>query len=222
MTLSKDLEFQTLVGKLSQTSHGVLHFSEIKDLLKSFADTSTRIEFLSKYLLQSQITWKHVRAKVWSTEETQNENKFHFLQGDVIETTLARGIGTSLSSNDHSFWLVVSPDCDCVRASYVKLAPVFTVDRADSHSYSKHKSKLSLAFSFKSNRLFPVGGDLFGKGTDGHFVDSTEPYFLASDDKDSAVVHFSMRVEGWHLLNGFLKESETRANLVEGAKLRTQ
>lgn len=118
MTQPVESEFQLLIEKLSKTSHGVQHFSEVKDFLKEFAGTEKRVSFLAKFLIQSKITWDLVKVRVWKTEKEQDANKFAFIQGDVIETTLARGIGTALSANDHSLWLVLSPDCDCIRASF--------------------------------------------------------------------------------------------------------
>jgi len=208
---------------LEQTSHGVPSFGEVKIFLEqNFKKTPQRISFLSAYLTRDQIEWVKIKDQMplWDSEQKKTENKFHFLQGDVIETTRVDGLGRATTLMDHNLWLILSPDCDCARGDYIRVAPIFTVNSKIADEYADHKENLSLAFKLKSNRLFPVGGDLFEDGMDGYYCDSTEPYFLRAEIKDSVTVHFSMPEEGWHLLNAFLKESETRANIVEGVAVR--
>lgn len=119
-----------------------------------------------------------------------------------------------------SLWLVLSPDCDCVRGKCIKLAPVFSAEKED-EDYGVHKGNLALAFKLSSPKFFPVGGDILNNGADGYYADLSEPYFLQGENKYAAGAVFSLNKEGWHLLNAFLKESETRADIVEGERLRT-
>jgi hypothetical protein len=213
--------FEDLIKLLAAAAHGVEKFSEVRALLQGFSKTQMRVDFLSEYLSQNQILWESVKDHVWPTADLQEKNRYHFIQGDIIGSNLVRSVGSALSGTNHQLWLIVSPDCDCVRANYVKVAPVYGVDK-DDESYKENKNNWSLAFRLSSSKFFPLGNDIFENGFEGYYADLSEPYFLHLEDKESVIVHFSMPKEGWHLLNAFLKESETRADISEGEKIRTR
>ena len=210
-----------LVKELAQNSHSVAKLSDVRSLLNGkFSSMSERLSFLSPYLLRDCIMWDDVKTEVWATEDIQKKNKYHCLQGDIIETTLAKGIGYRLADDEAiTTWLVVSPDCDCVRANYVRLAPVFFVKK-DTENYGTHKSNMSSAARLSSPKYFPLGIDIFEDGSEGCYADFTEPYFIKNEDKESVTVHYSLQSTGWHLLNAIIKESETRADINEGEKIR--
>ncbi len=215
-------EFQELVKKLTENAHGVAYFSEVKNFLsKNLKSTSKRLTFLDPFLSVSPISWEKVKDLVWTEQKDRDDNKFHFIQGDIIETTTVGGIGKVRSTNEHTLWLVLSPDCDCIRASYIRVAPVFSVNKGDSDNYGKFKEFMSAAARFNSPKYFPLGIDPFEDGSEGLFADLTEPYFIAKSDKEIVTIHYSMKVVGWHLLNAVIKESETRANIQEGEKIRS-
>lgn len=55
----------------------------------------------------------------------------------------------------------------------------------------------------------------------GYFADFDEPCFIEHEKVHAATVYASMTVTGWHLLNGFIQERETRAiNISEAILLR--
>lgn len=212
--------FDELITLLAQNAHGVKYFSSIKSHIGTIENTAKRKDFLNPYLTQNKVEWENVKTEVWETEDLQNANRFQCLQGDIIATTLVMGIGKSKFGESHSLWLVLSPDCDCIRSKYIKVAPIFAADKEDAE-YSKHKQTLTLAFKLVSPKFFPIGLDLFGNDFDGYYADISEPYYLSEEDKKTISVAFSLKKEGWHILNAVLKESETRANIEEGEKIRS-
>lgn len=189
--------FQDLIKKLTENAHGVAHFGDVKKFLsENLKSTSKRMTFLDPFLSASPISWEKVKDQVWTEQKEQDYNKFHFIQGDIIETNTVCGIGKVRSTNDHSLWLVLSPDCDCIRASYMRVAPIFSVNKGDSENYEAFKRYLSAAATFKSPKFFPLGIDPFEDGIEGLFADLTEPYFIAKNDKEFVTIHYSMKVAG--------------------------
>lgn len=141
----------------------------------------------------------------------------------MIITTMVLALGMAESTQDHNLWLVLSPDCDCMRSSYVRVAPVFAVSKdqkADNDGTQRLGNSLKLASS-KAFPLPPLPGDS-NPDLRGYFANLDVPYFIAEEDKGFATSCASMTMVGWHLLNGLIQESETRAaDIAEATAIRT-
>ena len=85
-------------------------------------------------------------------------------------------------------------------------------------------NNFALALKFHSHRLFPlpyIQQDNSGKFV-GFFSDfSSLPSFIEKREIGLATPIASLTLNGWHLLNALLKESETRANMKEEIIMRT-
>lgn len=55
----------------------------------------------------------------------------------------------------------------------------------------------------------------------GFYVDLATPGYLVGDDKTSAVVHYSLSIEGWNLLNMHIQRYLTRATTSEEVQFRS-
>ena len=127
-TSSDEDRFKNLIDNLAKSSHGSNELKAVKSFLSNdLKKKAQREAFLFPKLIQSAITWDAVKDTVWQDAEKRDANRFPFLQGDVIITKMVLALGMAESTQDHELWLVLSPDCDCVRSSYVRVAPVFAV-----------------------------------------------------------------------------------------------
>lgn len=214
-------KFEQETHQLAIVSHGVAQLESLKTLIKS-VNKATRLLLFDEYFLRAPVKWDDVKDSIWETEEKRTDNKFHFLQGDIIETTMVEGIGSSNSGSSHDLWLILSPDCDCVRGTIVSVAPIFCHDPTSNEvDNKKKKDAFALSTGLGTLKFFPLSESLFRDGDEGFYADLTEPYFLRTENKRSAVVHFSMKKYGWHILNSVLKHKDTRAiDIQEGISLR--
>src|SRR5712692_915321 len=127
---SDETQFQKLIEGLAASCHGSAELGRIRSFFEQTLKRTAECEkFLLPRLMQGAILWEAIKETVWEAPAKQEENRFSFLQGDVIETTMVSVLGRAPSSQVHSLWLVLSPDCDCVRAPYVRVARVFAVSR---------------------------------------------------------------------------------------------
>jgi len=219
LTDDEKSQFLVQVQPLTVEAHGVQALPPLQTYFRDLPK-SKRIALIDTYFIRQPIIWDNVKGIVWpACETTQNKNKFHLIQGDVIETNLVEGLGTALSSTKHDTWLVLSPDCDCVRANLILVAPIYYFDSAQPNP--DHKNAFSLAAGLSSMKFFPLGKDIFTQGKNGYYADLQEPYFLRGSNLQSATVHFSLKKQGWHILNALLKQKETRSlDINEAIKLR--
>jgi hypothetical protein len=217
-------QFQSLIDDLAATCHGCAEFAAIRAFLgTSLTKTAQREAFLLPRLMQEAILWDGIKDSVWKESTKQEANRFAFLQGDVIGTTMVLALGMAETSQQHELWLVLAPDCDCVRASHVRVAPVFPVFSgtiADRDRTQRFNNSLSL----RTSKAFPLprlpGDD--DPALRGYFADLEIPYYLREDDKGLATPYASMTVVGWHLLNGLIQDKETRAaDIAEAVAIRT-
>ncbi len=99
MALTDD--FAGLIEKLAANSHGVPTFTEVKKFMASkFEDTADRVQFLHPILTREPISWDNAKDQVpkWDTEKKKLDNKFHFIQGDLLETSRVEGLGSAISA----------------------------------------------------------------------------------------------------------------------------
>jgi hypothetical protein len=197
----------------------------VKDFLSAdLKKTAERESFLLPRLLQTAISWEAVKESVWPDSAIQEANCFSFLQGDIVETTTVLALGMTESSQTHDLWMVLSPDCDCVRGAFIRIAPVFAVykgRRSDSDSAQRFGHSLKLS----SPKAFPLPvlpGDC-DPDLRGYFADLEIPYFIDEQSKGWATPCASMTMSGWHLLNGLIQDKETRSvNIPEATAIRTR
>lgn len=215
-------QFEQQTHQLASVSHGITQLESLKTLIQN-VNKATRLLLFQEYFLRPPVKWDSVKDEIWDTEEKKSANKFCFLQGDIVETTMVEGIGSSRSGSSHDLWLILSPDCDCVRGSIISVAPIFCHDPGiNEDENKKKKDAFSLSTGLGTLKFFPLSKSLFNDDDgEGFYADLTEPYFLRPENKTTAIVHFSMKKHGWHILNSVLKHKETRAiDLQEGINLR--
>lgn len=217
---SDSREFDELLDCLAASCHGSRELNNIKTFLgKNFKKTAQRQAFLLPRLIQDPIVCDAVKSAIWVSADEQSANHFPFLQGDVIGTTVVLALGIAESSQEHDLWLVLSPDCDCIRAPFVRVAPVFPVYNGN---VANHEITQRFGYSLKlaTSKAFPLPtlpNDPPDTGLQGYFADLEVPYYIGVQDKGLATPYASMTVTGWHLLNGLIQEKETRAASIEEA-----
>lgn len=81
-------QFEMLVSILAKNAHGVEKFKEVKSMIQGFVNTDARVQFLSPYLTKDIVAWEAVKDEIWPDEQTRNINKFVYLQGDVVTTSM--------------------------------------------------------------------------------------------------------------------------------------
>lgn len=221
---SLDARFNGLVEELAKSSHGSAKLGEVKKFLdKELKGTANRESFLLPKLLQEAAVWEDVKDSVWKSEKAQKENKFPFLQGDVIGTEIVMRLGEAESSQKHGIWLVLAPDCDCVRSSFIRVAPIFPVYSGRKSTEAKQRFGHSLKLStLKAFPLPKLPSDTEGE-LRGYFADFEEPFYIEQASAPIATPYASMTVTGWHLLNAIIQEKETRAvNMEEAVAIRSR
>lgn len=222
VTTAQTVEFETHITTLAESAHGVAGLETVKVFMTALK-SEVRLQIIERFLLRPPATWTEVKDHVWSAEDKRIENKFPFLQGDIIETTLVEKIGASRSGPSHDLWLVLSPDCDCVRAPLLTVAPIFcgNPEAHDVETLKDHKQRFKSSLAFGTHKFFPLKAKLFENSCENYYADLTEPYFLRKPNQDAATVHFSMRKHGWHLLNALVKHRDSRSqDRVEAEKIR--
>lgn len=221
---SSDDRFQKLIDDLAKSCHGSTELKALKAFLSNdLTKTPQREAFLFPKLVQAAITWDAVRDAVWKDADKREANRFPFLQGDVIGTTTVLALGMAETTQTHDLWLVLSPDCDCVRSAYVRVAPVFAVQK-DPKADNDRTQRLGYSLKLASPKAFPLPPLPGDSDSDlrGYFADLETPYFISADDKWLATPYASMTMAGWHLLNGLIQENETRAaDIAEATAIRT-
>jgi hypothetical protein len=215
-------QFAAIVAEMATHAHGSQKLPVLRQLLKTKLDNTKRREFLAPRLVRDAILWAEKKDAQWETDELRNKNKFPFLQGDIISTTMVLALGSSESTQTHGLWMVMSPDCDCVRGEYVRVAPVFPV--AKDETSSPEFAKLNVAFTLNSPKYFPLPPNIIPNSGDlaGHFADFVTPYFLRRGDVGAAAQVASLQTDAWHILNAVLQDVTTRAlDLAEALSLRS-
>ena len=219
--LHHEERFDALIKKLATSSHGSQELGALKAFLANDLKKD-REAFLLPRLAQAAVTWLDVKERIWPTPADQEKNQFPFLQGDIIATTMVLALGMAESSQRHNLWLVLTPDCDCVRAKFVRVAAVFPVysgNKANPESSNRFGHALKLA----TTRIFPLpklAGDELVE-LRGYFADLETPYYITHADKGLATACASLTVTGWHLLNALIQDKETRAaDMAEAVAIR--
>ncbi len=199
-------EFAHVVEESCTSSHGFAGVSTITKFLEEKAQKSNIREACLKHVLyQEPVTWESVKERVWNTDEERDSNCFQFLQGDVVFTSLVIVPGVAETSISQTKWMILAPDCDAVRGDFVRVAPLF--ETSDIYSTSlKMKSQKYFPVIFEHERLA---------------ADLTTPCYIQKQYKAAAIVRATLTVNGWHLLNAFLQNRETRANVDEAIRVRT-
>lgn len=202
--------FRSIVTKLRDTAHGSQYLGELSAFARGLK--SRRQGFFADRLLQRAVLWDENKERgIWPNAQIAEQNQYWFLQGYLIRSQHVRGPG---GHEDHTTWLVLAVDCDCVRAPYVGVAKVVLIgdDEPD-------KQALALASSFKTTKLFPIppyeGNDRWG------LADLETPFYLERAYVPFAVPLQSLTVDGWHILNAVLQHRYTRAvDISESERLR--
>ena len=216
--------FQTLITALANSCHGSVELGAIKTFLSNeLKKTAGRESFLLPQILQETILWDAVKDAIWSDDETRETNSFPFLQGDIVGTASVLALGIAEISQEHDLWLVLSPDCDCVRSPFVRVAPLFPVFRGTREDFSRTQ-RFGHALKLTTHKAFALPL-LFGDNPEelrGYFADLEVPYYIDQNAKTLATPYASMTVTGWHLLNGLIQDKETRSiNIREATAIRT-
>lgn len=217
-------ELEKLIFKIGENAHGHSGVLELKNLLRK-AKPHEVINFWKSQGIKEAITWEKTKEKIWVTKELQDNNKFPFLQGDIISTGYVSRLAQSRSSISHSSWIVCTPSCDIVRRKFVRVAPLFQVHQDHREASSPHHA---LYLAFKTALYFTTFQRFFvppmkedNVNVLGYFADFEEPYFLEEEFKYSATQKMSLSLIGWHLFNASLQQLETRANMEEEIKIRS-
>lgn len=216
-TLDEDLS--SILKNEYLDAHGSHAFTKLNEKFKK-KKSAAIISFFKGIFYQDPIAWEEIKESIWATEEEREANRFHFLQGDVIQTTLVEALSQSKSHQTNDLWIVCTPTCDIARGpDYIKVAKLFRIDVSDtlpekdgSAEYDEFK-KLSLGCKFASTKYFPLPPFLKDDpDTFGYYADLETPYFLSRSNLGAAVPKHSLKFQAWHLFNIYLMERDTRSN----------
>ena len=218
-------KFAKIIENLAKTSHGSESLRELRTFLSTdVKKTRNRETFLAKRILRPPIKWLDVKDQVWESEEERLSNQYAFLQGDVVESRLVKGLEGG--PVDHDRWMVLSADCDSARTRYVRVAPVYPVllkDPTDSQATLNYTAAMKL----QNSRMFaipPLPSDDPSQ-VRGYWIDLVTPHYFdfgANDLARELVTQLaSLTIPYWHVLNALLIDIQTRANLDEGLRLRS-
>lgn len=216
-------KLEEYIQNLVNNSHGSVGIPNIREELKKEEKTKEREKALAPFLVSKPISWEEIKEKVWPNDsQAQEKNKFFFLQGDIIDTSMVLELGVTNSDQEHRLWMVLSPDCDAVRAKYIQVAKVLEVNSSEYNEEERkvHKQNYSIATQLKSPHIFPLG-KIFSEDDSSYYAVFKKPFFIDKEDKPYASVVLSLKTEGWHLLNALLQEKFTRSqNIDEAMKIR--
>lgn len=202
-------EFERIVADLAETSHGSDGLDDLCGHLQRMKRTSRRAKFLEARLAREPVRWGDCCRQIWDRDEDRHANRFPFLQGDVVQSSLVRGLS---GSSAHDLWMTLAPDCDNVRAPFIRVGKVIGVKADD----DDRKRKFAIATTFRSPKFFPLPR-LPGDPHEllGHIVDLEVPYYLDfsahESQRDSVVSVASLTESGWHILNAVLLHATTRS-----------
>jgi hypothetical protein len=101
-----------LLRGLEGDAHGFSGLDGITEELSQIKRTEKRMLLLRETLSGPSINWDDVCLNVWKTEEEANQNRFPFLQGDLIKTNRVLRPGHARSTGDLNTWMVLSSTCD--------------------------------------------------------------------------------------------------------------
>lgn len=216
----KEERIDALRGLIRHGPQGSACLDQVKDLMRRLKYKKT-IPFLRECMCSEPVIWSEVKDMVWDSLEEQNQNKFEFIQGDLIISSLVRLPGQAEMTQAHKSWVVISPTCDAIREDYIRVAPAFEVRESFKNGSEEEKeyyTNFRYASEMVSIPFFPYipfkdDDDDDEGGFLGYFVDLTIPGFLMGKDKGSAVAHYSLTREGWNLLNMHIQRKMTRATL---------
>ena len=215
---------QQRIGSGYLEAHGNQAFIQLGEALKR-KKTDKILAYFRTSFFQAPITWVMVKDTLWQDDTQRARNKFHFLQGDIVQTKMTQSLGQSQSSQTHDLWMVLSPSCDVTPDNaYIRVAKVIRVDVADTAANSagyEDFQKLVYGAKCSSPKYFPLPPfPSAGVDTYGYYVDLITPYSIAESDAPLAIVKHSLRFEAWHLLNIFLMQQGTRSNPEDEPKIR--
>ena len=210
--MNQEAEFNRILLQMKTLAHGSRDLREMSKFLQSLK--KQRRALLQQKLMQDPIPWEVNRErKTWATDDEARQNQYWFPQGYVIESGHVIG---PRGVESHRRWLVLSVDCECVRAPYVSLGKIVPVDDSE-----ESKLRLSLASAFRSPRLFPVPP--FNEEGVWNIAELETPYYVERAYIPLSTSLSSLTIDGWHILNAFLQERYTRAiNAEESENLRAK
>lgn len=206
--------FLEIIDDLKTSAHSGAVLARLRELFKILVTkTSGREAFLRDKLVQPPLDWHDLDVSARPAEP------YPFLQGDIIETRLVDGLA---GRSDHQLWMVLSVDCDAVRADFVRVARVLAVEQG---STGNEAQLLSFALKIGNHKLFPLPPipDDDEAIIRGYVADLEVPYFLNCREVDRNMPRqlASLTEAGWHILNALLFERVTRTDLVEAQKIRS-
>jgi hypothetical protein len=224
MEKDREKELIELLRSLADTTHGNSNTEKVKTFFKA-QKTPKPMSVLAQLMHSEPIRWLEIGESLWPDQTERDANRFYFVQGDLIVSTKVERPGVSPINQRHNLWLVKSPTCDAVRATYCQLHPVFKVYKTFKNGTAEEKTALDnlrLASMFMSPNLFPVAiRDEDDEEHLGSYADFRIPGFLDVASRADATVQCSLTVEGWHLLNMFIQQRETRATMSEELQMRS-
>lgn len=219
--MSDQENLSDIIEKISKEAHGNPSLKEVNPFLaKNFINTDKAITgFLNVEIVRDPIKWETVKEAVWGTPKEQDDNKFHFVQGDIISTSKVLRLGTSEYNQEHDLWVVRAPSCDCVRAEFVRVSPVIEVTDKNATNFNEFRT----ALYFTTPNRFPIPSSILDDGEKrfAFYADLIEPFYLKAEDKEDVIVLKSLQPNGWHLFNAVNGNLQSRANVEEELKFRS-
>ena len=132
MSTDKELqeEFISCIEQLAESAHGCKELVSVRTFCKEKLNKHKkkipeRAKFLSDLMIRTPIRFEEVKEKVWSIEEEREKNRFPFIQGDIVKTTVVSTLGLPRSQQEIEYWIVLTPSCDIVRKEYVQVSPLY-------------------------------------------------------------------------------------------------
>jgi hypothetical protein len=112
MNNSIEQEFKSAVDLLERNSHGNQNYQLIAEKAEKIGKTSKILPILKSFMLKEPILWEDVKNRVWSSEKEREDNKFYFLQGDLISTSRLVTVDEARTQHDFFFCVVRQPSCE--------------------------------------------------------------------------------------------------------------
>lgn len=232
MPVSNKLEQQTnkllqIISDFDGTTHGNANYSSFSEITREINKTSKIIPILNSFMLINPVKWDDINGKIWTDEKTRLENQFYFLQGDLLRTNRIVTIDEARSENEFEYCVARQPTCELIKGRseehrIFRVSPCQIVRKDDINSNRKKYDSFAIACRFNSPKFFPLP-PLVDDQEDvlGYIIYLSLPYFLTEKDAADAVQLSSLSISGWHLFNAAIQHAETRANMIDELKLRT-
>jgi hypothetical protein len=175
---------------------------------------------LNKLLYTEAIQWEDVKDKTWENEEQRNNNRFPFLQGDLIISQFPRTISKYSNETDH--WIVLERTCGATRSTFIRVAPAIPIYAEYQHSNKQLEkdrwNKLCLSIKLKGSRFYfypPYVNKKQEKQPLGYLCELEAPFHLERMHAESTRPVRSMNYPGWLIFKSFLQATEQVLDLKE-------